>query len=310
MQSRLIVKTLFLCAGVVFSQFSTAGGRAVPVTEPSSPAQIEQRLENIERLLQNQSLLDMLQQIQRLQQEVTNLRGQLEVNNYELENLKEKQRKLYNDIDNRLQQLAGQGQSTDSNMETTEAYSPPLEVITPTESVTPAGNSADSSLTVENVPATSEIEQTGVSETEPGTESLPVIAEKPVADNPLEIQAHYQEAFRLLKQADYDQAITAFDRFLGKYPDSQYSDNAQYWLGEAYYVTRRFDAAITEYMKLISNYPQSQRVPNSLLKIGYSYFELGQPEEAKKVLQSLMDKYPGSSAAADAATRLKGSSAS
>ena len=301
-------KFILLCIGVVISPLATAADRKVPVTEPSSPAQLEQRLENVERLLQNQGLLDMLQQIQKLQEDVTNLRGQLEVNNHELENLKERQRKLYNDVDTRLQQLSKQNQGITTS-ETTETEAPPLKIITPSEDVMPAGDQAESSLTVENVPAETETgkkTENATTETETNEDAnLPTVTEEPSADNPVEVQAHYQKAFSLLKQADYDQAITAFDKFLSKYPDSQYSDNAQYWMGEAYYVTRRFDAAITEYMKLISNYPQSQRVPNSLLKIGYSYFELGQPDEAKKVLQELIDKFPGTSAASDAQAHLK-----
>ena len=302
----LMVKGAILCAGFVLSTSGLAGERAVPVTEPSS-AQVVQRLDNIERLLQNQGLLDMLQQIQRLQQEVTELRGQLEVNNHELKNLKERQRKLYNDLDSRLQRLDGQTQGPGA---VSQAEVPPLETITPTESVTPAGNQAESALTVETLPSTPEAG--AISSPEPTTdETLATVSPAPAAvANPVEIQAHYQEAFRLLKQAEYDQAITAFDKFLNKYPDSQYSDNAQYWMGEAYYVTRRFDAAITEYMKLISNYPQSQRVPSGLLKIGYSYYELGKPEEAKKALLELIEKYPGTSAANDAEERLKRSAAS
>ena len=307
MRPGFIFKCFLLFPLLVIAPLSTAADKKVPVTEPSSPAALEKRLENIERLLQNQSLLDMLQQLQRLQQEVTDLRGQLEVNNYELENLKERQRKLYNDIDNRLQQLSGQPQTTTSS-DIADTQVPPLEVITPSENVVPAGNQAESSLTIENVPSETGTEA-GVAGNDPvPEESLPALTEETAAENPVEIQAQYQAAFTLLKQADYDQAITAFDRFLSKYPESQYSDNAQYWVGEAYYVTRRFDAAITEYMKLISNYPQSQRVPNGLLKIGYSYYELGQPKEAKKVLQELIDKYPGTSAAADAEARLKKSS--
>ena len=124
-------------------------------------------------------------------------------------------------------------------------------------------------------------------------------------DDPLEAQAEYQQAFNLLKQSQYDKAIAAFNAFLAKHPQGQYSDNAQYWMGEAYFVTRRYNEAITEYMKLLTNYPQSQKAPNSLLKIGYSYYELKQDADAKKALQDLIRRYPGTPAAQDAAKRLQ-----
>ncbi len=291
--------------GVVIGTTAMAAERAAPVTEAGSSAAIQQRLDNIERMLQNQGLLDMLQQLQALQREVADLRGQVELNNHEIEKLKEQQRQLYSDIDKRLQSGAPQIPPA-----TEPPVSPPLDEMAPAENVTPAGPQADSALSVENVTPPAP-------ETAPDTAAVAESTEIPAAPaepaapvNPLEAQAQYQAAFTLLKQADYDQAITAFDRFLGQYPDSQYAENAQYWMAEALYVKRRFNEAITEYMKLVSTYPQSQRVPHSLLKIGYSYFELNQPEDAKKVLQDLIQKYPGTTAASDAETRLKRSSAS
>lgn len=295
----LYSRSFVLCLVLIWTTVSLAE-RAAPVTEPSS-ATVEQRLQNIERLLQNQGLLDMLQQIQRLQQEVTDLRGQTEVNSHELAELKEKQRKLYNDIDRRLQQLQGGTTST-------EADSPPLETVTPTEQVTPSGNETTNALTVETVKDDEGVvpeQATPADENaeEPALETT--TAEEPeIKPDPLAIQSEYQEAFNLLRDAEYDRAITEFDRFLSKYPDSQYSDNAQYWMGEAYYVTRRFNDAITEYMKLVSNYPESQKVPNSLLKIAYSYYEMGQKKDAEKILNDLIKQYPGTSAAADAEKRL------
>lgn len=303
LQSYSLSRYIFLFAALLIPVLCSAANKGAPVTEPSL-ARIEERLANMERLLQNQGLLDMLQQIQRLQQEVTDLRGQIEVNSHKLENLEEKQRKLYTDIDNRLQRIDQQNGTTNA-AESIE--SPPLKTMEPAESVVPAGNEAESTLSVENV-------TTGTTEKVPeaATDNEPEVVEQEatavVEDDPLKAQANYQEAFRLLKTAEYDQAISAFDTFLRKYPDSQYSDNARYWMGEAYYVTRRFNEAITEYTKLVTNYPDSQKVPNSLLKIGYSYYELGQSDEARKVLEDLINRFPGTNAAQDAQNKLKKSS--
>ena len=302
-----VFNRIVLFSGLLMPVLCNAADKGAPVTEPSL-ARIEERLANMERLLQNEGLLDMLQQIQRLQQEVTDLRGQIEVNSHKLENLEEKQRKLYTDIDSRLQRIDRQNATTDLT-ETTQP--PPLKMMEPADTAVPAGNEADSTLTVENVSTDTQ------TEAEPAltTDSAPETVEQPPAvtvseDDALKAQANYQEAFRLLKTAEYDQAINAFDTFLRKYPDSQYSDNAQYWLGEAYYVTRRFNEAITEYMKLVTNFPDSQKVPNSLLKIGYSYYELGQADEARKILEDLINRFPGTNAAQDAQDKLKKSSAS
>src|ERR1700683_5645028 len=56
-------------------------------------------------------------------------------------------------------------------------------------------------------------------------------------------QAAYAQAFDALKNANYPVAISVFKQYLASYPTSDLADNAQYWLGEAYYVTRDYDSA-------------------------------------------------------------------
>ena len=63
------------------------------------------RIERLERVLQSQGLLDMLHQLQQLQQEISQLRGEIETQNYNLEQLTRRQRDLYTDVDQRMQRL-------------------------------------------------------------------------------------------------------------------------------------------------------------------------------------------------------------
>lgn len=139
--------------------------------------------------------------------------------------------------------------------------------------------------------------------TAPGTgEAQPTAAADPA----------YRDAFATLKAGRYEDAIAAFQAYLAANPGSPYADNAQYWLGEANYVMRRFEPAIVEYQKLVTNYPQSQKQSHALLKIGYSYAELGQQEQALAVLDALKARFPGSAAARladERIQRIRGSSA-
>ncbi len=114
----------------------------------------------------------------------------------------------------------------------------------------------------------------------------------------------YRDAFGLLKAGEYDQAIAAFSDYLARYPQSQYGDNAQYWLAEAHYVKRDFELAIAGYQKMIANFPASKKLSHAMLKIGYSYQELGQFDQARGTLQALLQQYPGSAAARLAQERL------
>jgi len=128
--------------------------------------------------------------------------------------------------------------------------------------------------------------------------------EKEVAD-PAKAEAEYHKAFKLLKESQYDQAHAAFKGFLEDYPDSPFSDNAQYWLGETNYVLQKYELAINEYQALLSTFPDSKKVSHALLKIGYSYDELGNADDAKKTLNNVKTQYPGTTAARLADERLR-----
>ncbi len=309
MSERGRIFQLALLAVFVFATLGVRGEEAARVEE-RMPSNVDQRLNKVERLLESQGLLDMLSQLESLQKEMQRLRGEIEVQTHTLEQIKQRQRDLYVDLDKRLQRtealgVAGTtpsppGPSTGSR----SAASPPVEVIPPTESAAsqrpPAGQPGAAPLTVE-VAKRPPAEAPKPSATAPA-QTEPAAA---VGDDPAAARAAYQRAFTLLKQGRYEQAVTAFNEFLATYPNSSYADNAQYWLAESYYVLRRFEQAIVEYQKLVANYPNSQKLTHSMLKIGYSYYELGQMDQARTVLEDLKTRYPGTTAARLAEERLQ-----
>ena len=118
-------------------------------------------------------------------------------------------------------------------------------------------------------------------------------------------QAAYSEAFALLKEGQYGQSIKAFEKFKSSYPNSKYADNAQYWLGEANYVSRDYKRALSEFQQLISQYPESSKNPGARLKIGYVYFELKNWSAAREALQQVITLYPDTTVAKKANERLQ-----
>lgn len=251
-----------------------------PVVEPGAS------YEDTAPATSNRGLLDLLNQIESLQREVRALRGEIEEQGHRLQQLEKREQDLYGDLDRRLQAMESTGATPSAGVGAGGAASP----------VSPAGlPTATPPETAGYAPA----EVPGAAATIPGvdTELAPTGPEA-------EKQA-YQQAFGLLKAGQYDNAIASFVGFLSQYPNSAYADKAQYWVGEAYYVTRKFDPAIMEYSKLIQAYPDSPKRPHALLKIAYSYDELGQKGEAKAKLQELITSYPGSTAARLAEERLQ-----
>jgi len=117
-------------------------------------------------------------------------------------------------------------------------------------------------------------------------------------------QTAYNRAFDALKASDYNGAIAQFREFLRQYPKSALADNAQYWLGEGYYVTRDYDNAIAAFRAVGEQYPQSRKAPDALLKTGYAQFELRHMADARASLSQVVQRYPGTDAAKLAAERL------
>jgi len=281
-------------------------GAAAPVKDTAGE-NLAARLERLERVLESQGLVDMLNQLESLERLVTRLRGEVEVQTHVLEQLQEQQRSLYADIDRRLQRLETGGEpevATDPDPVAVADGGPPLETLSPanTEADITSGTSAESALMVETVPADAAPPVAAVTAT---VDTATAAAVPASAVDPVQIRAEYDQAFKLLKQALYDQAIRAFTDFLGRYPQGEFSDNAQYWLGEAYYVTRNFEQALAEYDRLISNYPNSQKLTHALLKGGFALQELGRNDDARERLAGLVQQYPGTTAARLAEDRLK-----
>src|SRR5262245_61709565 len=99
------VKKLHLAAAaaVVASGCSTM----TPANDPVALriTDMEARLIRIERVVENQSLVQLSSDLDRLRSETAALRGELETLRFEAENNANRQRELYGDVDRRLQSL-------------------------------------------------------------------------------------------------------------------------------------------------------------------------------------------------------------
>jgi len=126
-----------------------------------------------------------------------------------------------------------------------------------------------------------------------------------VATGDTEGKDAYGVAFGLLKEGKYKQSITEFEGFIQTYPKSQYADNAQYWLGEANYVSRKYKKALGNFERLIAQFPDSTKIPGARLKVGYVYFELKNWSAASEALQKVVKLYPGTTVAKKASERLE-----
>jgi len=243
---KLSVQAAIVIAGVAtLSGCATTPPEADPVVQKLN--EIDTRLLRLERVLANQSLLDLSQRIEAAQAETRVLRGQIDELQHQVTQGQTQQREMYGDVDRRLAALEGG-----------------------------SGGAAPAAA--------------------PPAGGLPI----PQGDD----RANYQAAFDLLKDAKYPEAINAFKQYLSSFPNSALADNAQYWLGEAHYVTKQYPDALRDFRTVVEKYPESRKIPDALLKIGYCNYELKNWSEARSALGQVVQRFGDTTAARLAGQRL------
>ncbi len=117
--------------------------------------------------------------------------------------------------------------------------------------------------------------------------------------------ALYKDAFETFQKGDLEGSRKKFEAFLKTYPNMELSDNAQFWIGETFFLKKDFEKAILEYEKVIVKYPEGDKVPSALLKQGLSFLELGDRANARTLLRRVVDRYPNTEQADIAKKRLE-----
>ena len=227
---------------------------------------------------QNPLLFEVLKRLDLLEQEIRQLRGNLEMYRYRQEQL-----------ERQLQASTGAapgsaGQGVESRGWET-AGGGPATGAAPGD----AGQGLENQgwKTVDDGPAV-------------GAQSAPPAAAPSGTE-----QADYDAAIRELQGGRYAQAITGFQGFLDAYPNSSLAGNAYYSLGESYYVTRDFARAKDIFNGLAAKYPNHEKLPDTLLKLSYIYSEQGDSVMAREMLENLVQRYSDSPAAVTARQRLE-----
>ncbi|MEN8207387.1 MAG: tol-pal system protein YbgF [Pseudomonadota bacterium] len=247
------------------------------VTAVSSPLLLADsatraRLDSIERKLDSRGLMEMSNRIEQMHRDIQQMRGDLEVQAHTLKEMQQRSREQYLDIDRRLQQL-----------ETGQIGAPAVLSTTDTPADLP-------------VPITGQIPPSI-----PTPTPAPAPAPAPAGAGE---RADYDTALAILREGRYEEATQAFNAFLTNYPSSEYADNANYWLGETYYVNRDFKGALAAFKGLVDSHPNSSKASDSLLKMGYIYYEQKDWAEARQALETVVSDYPGTTATRLAHDRL------
>lgn len=255
----------------------TADSVPAPVAPLSSaePASLEKIAQQVAYLQQ----LNLPMQMQQLQQQVQDLRGIVETQSHQLNQIQNQMRSQYADLNNRLsspssQSVSGQGGVT-------------APVTAPINNTT-------------SVPTVSPAIQNSSQEAVPPPPVSKATAERPSDE---EIKA-YEAAFSQIKAKKYTDAIQSLTAYLQKYPEGTYVANTHYWLGELYSISGANDKATEELMLVATSFSSSDKASNAMLKLGNMAYEQNNFLQAKEWWQKVVKQYPNTAASRIATARL------
>lgn len=320
------------------------------LTSVSAPAYaqkgaLEQRVDRLERMLENPVLLQLSRRLGEQQREIQQLQDENDRLKRELNSFKQQMGKQYAETDQRLNKLET-GSETPAGKTTGAALTNPSVLNTTSTTNTSNSNSAaipalagTTAVTVnKNANASAALEESNKAENAQVNSSKANSSESSAAANTATnntatnntakatanasdekpkveaIKTHkateqekqaYRAAFSLMGSGKYNESIEAFERFLQDYPSSALASNAAYWAGEGYLLKGKNQQALDAFMIVLNRYPTSSKVPDATLRAGDSYANLGNAKKAEQMYRDLIAARPGHKAAKTAQKRLE-----
>ncbi len=224
------------------------------------------------------SAAELFLQVQSLQDEVRQLRGLVEEQQHLIEQLQQRRMDDYLEFDRRIVALGRGGvDAGDTGAVDALPDAPPAAVAAPAP---PQAASAPPSAT-----------------------PPPAASAEPAEQARLAYRAAYQK----VKDREFDDAKVSLLAFVSDYPDSRYVPNAQFWLGELYYLDSDLEKSQQAFAVLVHRYPDHRKVADAKFKLGKVYHQLGDTQQARAMLESVINEHPGSTAANPAREYLKNS---
>ena len=254
---------------------------------------------------QNSPLLNrLLDKVQQLQNEVTELRNQNELTQFELKTLQK-------NLDQRWSELGTQIES----VHTTPTIAPASIEVIPSEAQLEQLKNNSQKLEQEITKTNNRLDELArvVEEMQLQKPEVPTIKpEAPVIEpeqpqailqpekktapmEPVRLPdedeyAAYSKAMGALDRADYTRLRDNLTRFLQDYPLGDYADDANYWVAESYYAEGDLEQATSYFTQLIENYSDSEKREPALLKIAYIRLNKKEWEDARKILERLKNE--------------------
>jgi len=282
---------LLLLSNSVYALFEDEGARKklneiqdqLNALQSSIEFQLNEKFTNFEKSNKvDPKLINSLsERINTLFDDLSKLRGEVEVLTYALQTSEERQKVLYKELNERLQKIEDSALKIENNV-----------------------NSSDSAPTNEPLSQNNLLIQEEVLP-EIAPEPIPQAADlPPLVDKNIEYQ-EFEDAKKLITATKYKEAFDALDKFVVNYPSSELLPEAKYNLGYTQFALRNYKAAINTFNKIVLEYPDNPIAPNSLYQVSNSQIQLTRITKAKQTLRTLIKKYPNADIILSAKKRLK-----
>lgn len=115
----------------------------------------------------------------------------------------------------------------------------------------------------------------------------------------------YRSAYEDYMRGNYDLASQGFRDYMARWPDTELTDNALYWVGECLDAQGEPDEALLIFTQVLEDYPTSDKAAAAQLKKGLLYLKMGDQAQGVVHLQYVVYEYPGTREADLARERLR-----
>jgi len=200
---------------------------------------LNERLARVESILDNNSLMSLVSEIEQLRRTNQELRNDVEVLQHDLQQSRERQRALYQDIDQRLQ--AVESRSTGPGHQDTARADLPGQPAA-------VGDDRSRYQAAFDLLKQGRYEQAGVAL----QKFLATFPDSELADN-----AQYWLAETYYVSQHFEKALPEFQKVLDRYPDAHKIPDALLKIGYCNYELGHWDAALKVLHTVSTDYPES-----------------------------------------------------
>jgi tol-pal system protein YbgF len=217
---------------------------------------LEQRILSIENVIKSQGLMDLLSQIDRLNDELSKVKGELEVAQHHIDVSQQRQKELYTDTDSRLRKLET------SNAASANTVSENSENKTQQAAATSAPNPASAEASAELKAFDNAQALLQANKYKEAFDAFDKFIQS-YANSKQVPSAQYGLGYAQFSLKNYKAAIATQQKLITQFPDSVKVPEAKFNIANCHIQLSDIEGAKKSLRELIMQHPASELIPNA-----------------------------------------------